>query len=70
MVAAGFFLVLFCKSRKELIQKFDNTIVTIEERMVEKYNIGQFGSDHAHAAMVMFVESERATGSLWDRFTC
>lgn len=59
VVAAGFFSYYFVNQERIDSEILDNTIITIEERMVEKYSIGQFGSDHAHAAMVMFVESER-----------
>lgn len=59
VVAAGFFSYYFVNQERIDSEILDNTIVTMEERMVEKYNIGQFGSDHAHAAMVMFVQSER-----------
>ena len=59
VVVAGFFSYYFANQERIDSEILDNTIITIEERMVEKYNIGQFGSDHAHAAMVMFVQSER-----------
>ncbi len=59
VVAAGFFSYYFANQERIDSEILDNTIVTVEERMVEKYNVGQFGSDHAHAAMVMFVKSER-----------
>lgn len=59
VVAAGFFSYYFVNQERIDSEILDNTIVTMEERMVEKYNIGQFGSDHAHAAMVVFVQSER-----------
>jgi len=58
VVAAGSFSYYFVNQERIDSEILDGITFTIEERMIEKYNVGHFGSDHAHAAMVMHIKSE------------
>ena len=54
--------ILFSKSEQIDSQILDNTAFkTLEEKMANHYGVGQFGSEHAHAALVVFVN-----GDQWD----
>ena len=60
LVAAGIFSYYFLNQSEIDSQIIDNTkFKTLEEKMAEHYGVGQFGSDHAHAAVVVFVNGDR-----------
>ena len=60
LVAAGIFSYYFLNQSEIDSEILENTAFkTLEERMVEHYQVGQFGSDHAHAALVVFVNGDQ-----------
>jgi len=60
LVAAGIFSYYFLNQSEIDSQILDNTAFkTLEEKMVEHYGVGQFGSEHAHAALVVFVNGDK-----------
>jgi len=57
VVSAGFFAYYFINQDMIDSQIMDNTeLKSIEEKMVIHYGVGEFGSDHAHAAVVVFID--------------
>ena len=59
LVAAGVFSYYFLNQNEIDSQIIDNTTFkTLEEKMVEHYGVGQFGSEHAHAAIVVFLNGD------------
>ena len=60
LVAAGVFSYYFLNQSEIDSQILDNTAFrTLEDKMVEHYRVGQFGSEHAHAALVVFVNGDK-----------
>lgn len=60
LVAAGVFTYYFLNQSEIDSQILDNTAFkTLEERMVEHYGVGQFGSEHAHAALAVFINGDK-----------
>lgn len=60
LVAAGVFSYYFLNQSEIDSQILDNTIPkTLEEKMIKHYGIGRFGSDHAHAAITVFVNDDQ-----------
>ena len=59
LVSAGVFSYYFANQSAIDSQIMDNTTFkTAEQKMVVKYRVGQFGSDHAHAAVAVFVNGD------------
>ena len=59
LVAVGVFSYYFLNQSEIDSQILDNTsFKTLEEKMANHYGVGQFGSEHAHAALVIFVNSD------------
>ena len=59
LVAAGVFSYYFINQNEIDSQIIDNTTFkTLEEKMADHYGVGQFGSEHAHAALVVFVNGD------------
>lgn len=59
LVAAGVFSFYFLNQSEIDSQIIDNTTFkTAEEKMAAHYGVGQFGSDHAHAALIVFVNGD------------
>ncbi len=59
LVSAGFFSYYFVNQSEIDSQLMDNTsLMTFEEQMARQYGVGEFGSAHAHAALVVFVEED------------
>ncbi len=59
LVAAGVFTYYFVNQAEIDSQILDNTsFKTLEEKMAKHYGVGQFGSEHAHAALVVFVNGD------------
>ncbi len=57
LVSAGFFSYYFINQDMIDSQIIDNTeLKSIEEKMAIHYGVGEFGSDHAHAAVVVFID--------------
>ena len=60
LMAAGIFSYYFLNQSEIDSQILDNTAFrTLEDKMVEHYRVGQFGSEHAHAALVIFVNGDK-----------
>ena len=60
LVAAGIFSYYFLNQNEIDTQILENTAFkTLEEKMVEHYSIGRFGSEHAHAALAVFINDDR-----------
>jgi len=59
LVATGVFSYYFLNQSEIDSQIIENTTFkTLEEKMAEHYGVGQFGSEHAHAALVVFVNGD------------
>lgn len=59
-VSAGFFSYYFVNQNQIDSQILQNTLhLSLEEKMALEYNVGEFGSDHAHAAIIVFVKDEQ-----------
>ena len=59
LVAVGVFSYYFLNQSEIDSQILDNTsFKTLEEKMANHYGVGQFGSEHAHAALVIFVNGD------------
>ena len=60
IVASGFFSYYFINQTEIDSKIIQNTLrVDSDEILASKYNIGEFGSDHAHAALVVFANEEK-----------
>ena len=60
LISAGIFSYYFVNQSEIDSQITDNTsFKTDEQKMAAKYDVGQFGSDHTHAAIVVFVEGDK-----------
>jgi hypothetical protein len=60
VISAGFFSYYFLNQSDIDSQILDNTAFdTLEEKMVEHYGVGKFGSDHAHVAVAMFIDGNQ-----------
>ena len=59
IVSVGFFAYYFINQEYIDSEILDNTIVTLDEHMASQYDIGQFGSAHAHAAIVVFAVEDK-----------
>jgi hypothetical protein len=60
LVAIGVFSYYFLNQSEIDLQILDNTgFKTLEEKMAKHYGIGQFGSEHAHAALTIFVNGDK-----------
>ncbi|MFB5620238.1 MAG: hypothetical protein ACE5RC_03810, partial [Nitrosopumilus sp.] len=60
LVAAGVFTYYFLNQSEIDSQILDNTAFkTLEEKMAKHYGVGQFGSEHAHAALTVFINGDK-----------
>ncbi len=60
LVSAGIFSYYFLNQQEIDSQIMDSTsFKTLDEKMAIKYDAGRLGSDHAHAAIAVFVEGEK-----------
>ena len=59
LISAGVFSYYFVNQSEIDSQIISNTLTTAEERMAAKYNVGEFGSDHAHAVIAVFIKGEK-----------
>ena len=67
LVSAGFFSYYFINQDMIDSQIMDNTeFKSIEEKMVIHYGVGEFGSDHAHAAIAVFIDDVQLNFGLPD----
>ncbi len=59
LVATGIFTYYFLNQNEIDSQILDNTAFkTVEENMADHYGVGQFGSEHAHAAITVYVNGD------------
>jgi hypothetical protein len=60
VISAGFFSYYFLNQSDIDSQILDNAAFdTLEEKMVEHYRVGKFGSDHTHAAVAVFIDGNQ-----------
>ena len=60
IVSFGFFAYYFMNQDEIDSQIIQNAInVDPEKKLVSQYGVGEYGSDHAHAAIVVFVDGEQ-----------
>ncbi len=67
LVSAGFFSYYFINQDVIDSQIIDNTeLKSMEEKMAIHYGVGEFGSDHSHAAIAVFVDGVQLNFGLPD----
>ena len=67
LVSAGFFSYYFINQTQIDSEILDNTLpLTAEQKMVSQYGVGEFGSDHTHAAIAVFVDGVQLNFGLPD----
>lgn len=60
LFSSGFFAYYFMNQTEIDSQIIQNAInVDPEKKLVNQYNVGEYGSDHAHAAIAVFVDGEQ-----------
>ena len=60
IVASGFFSYYFVNQTEIDSKIIQNTLrIDSDEILASKYSIGEFGSDHAHAALVVYANEEK-----------
>jgi len=60
IISSGFFSYYFMNQNEIDSQIIQNTInMDPEKKLVNKYGVGKYGSEHAHAAIVVFVDGEQ-----------
>ena len=60
LVAGGAFTYYFANQQEIDSQLIENTLgFSPEEQMIRQFNIGEYGSDHAHAAILVTVDGEQ-----------
>ena len=59
LVSSGFFAYYFMNQEEIDSQIIQNMNVDPEKKLVNQYGVGEYGSDHAHAAIVVFVDGEQ-----------
>ena len=60
VISAGIFSYYFLNQSEIDSQILDNTTFkTLEEKMAKYYGVGKFGSEHSHAALVIFVNGDQ-----------
>ena len=60
IVSSGFFSYYFMNQNEIDSQIIQNTInVDPEKKLLNQYGVGEYGSDHAHAAIAVFVDGEK-----------
>ena len=58
VVAAGFFSYYFVNQDSIDSEIMGNTVQSAEQRLISQYNVGEIGSDHAHAAIALFIDDD------------
>jgi len=65
IVSAGFFSYYFMNQNEIDSQIIQNTIsIDPEKKLASQYSVGEYGSEHAHAAIVILVEGEQLNFAL------
>ena len=65
IVSSGFFSYYFMNQNEIDSKIIQNTIhVDPEKSLIKKYGVGEYGSDHAHAAIAVFLDGEQVNFGL------
>ena len=65
IVSAGIFSYYFMNQNEIDSRILQNSInIDPEQKLVNQYDVGEYGSDHAHAAIAVFVDDEKLNFSL------
>ena len=64
VISSGFFSYYFINQDEINSQIIQNTSLDPEKKLLAQYNVGEYGSVHAHAAIVVFLDGERQNYSL------
>ncbi len=65
IISVGIFSYYFLNQSEIDSQILDNaSFMTLEEKMVKHYSVGKFGSEHSHAALVVFVDGDQLDFSI------
>jgi hypothetical protein len=59
IISSGFFSYYFINQEKIDSQIIQNMNLNPEERLVRQYDVGEFGSAHAHAAIAVFINGDQ-----------
>ncbi|MCH7757908.1 MAG: hypothetical protein IIA19_05480 [Thaumarchaeota archaeon] len=59
IISSGFFSYYFMNQNEIDSRIIQNYIVDPEKNLVNQYGVGEYGSDHAHAAIVVFLDGEQ-----------
>ena len=59
IIVSGFFSYYFINQNEIDSKIIQNTGLDPEKKLLTQYNVGEYGSDHAHAALVVFIEGEQ-----------
>jgi len=60
ILSTGFFSYYFLNQNEIDSRLIQNTLnIDPEKRLVNQYGVGEYGSEHAHAAIVIFVDNEQ-----------
>ena len=59
LISSGFFSYYFINQEKIDSQIIQNMSLNPEERLVQQYDVGEFGSAHAHAAIAVFINEDQ-----------
>ena len=59
LVSSGFFAYYFMNQEEIDSHIIQNMNVDPEKKLVNQYGVGEYGSDHAHAAIAVFVDGEQ-----------
>ena len=65
IVSAGVFSYYFMNQNEIDSQIIQNTVnIDPEKKLASQYNVGEYGSDHAHAAIAIFLDDEQLNFAL------
>jgi hypothetical protein len=65
IISSGFFSYYVINQNEIDSKIIQNTVrLDSEKKMIKQYGIGEYGSDHAHAAIAVFVEDEQVNFGL------
>ena len=59
IISSGFFSYYFMNQNEIDSRIIQNINVDPEKKLVNQYGVGEYGSDHAHAAITVFVDGEQ-----------
>ena len=64
IISSGFFSYYFINQEKIDSQIIQNMSLNPEERLVQQYDVGEFGSAHVHAAIAVFINGDQVNYGL------